>query len=486
MVKRFSHEHFAFDFFTTLRFEADIEDCEIEGEIPSDLKGTFYRCGGDWHYPPKFRHDAAFSADGYMSMFRFANGRVDYKGRFVKTPRYLSNRAAKKQQFGIYRNRNEDDPAVRSIDATVANTTPLVHAGKLFALKEDALPYELDPHTLETKGPWDFHGKYKSLTFTAHPKIDPVSGELICYGYEATGDASDDVFVYTVDKTGHVTREVRLKMPYVSELHDIAISRDHIIIPLYPLVTSKEWLAAGNIHWAWDAKLPSYVGVLPRNGDAKDLIWFKGPKGAAVHTLNASTQGSKVVLDAPVSDGNPFPFFGNVDGSPWNPQLAMTTIRRWTMDLNDKGGTWREENLFPQAPGGLGRIDDRFISLPYRYAYMGYFDPTRPFLAPPADGMPSFPVTNCYGRFDMASGKLDTFAAGPQGSLQECCFVPKGKNAPEGVGYLVGVFGNMVEKRSELLVIDAQTLQELARVILPFRISEQVHGCWATDEEVPF
>lgn len=486
MVKRFGHEHFAFDFFTTLRFEADIEDCEVEGEIPADLKGTFYRCGGDWHYPPKFRHDAAFSADGYMSMFRFADGRVDYKGRFVRTPRFLANRAAKKQQFGIYRNRKDDDPAVRSLNATVANTTPLVHAGKLFALKEDARPFELDPHTLETKGEWDFYGEYKSLTFTAHPKIDPVSGELICYGYEATGDASDDVFFYTVDKSGRVTREVRIKVPYVSELHDIAISRDHIIIPLYPLVTSKEWLEAGNIHWAWDARLPSYVGVLPRNGDAKDIVWFKGPKGAAVHTLNASTQGSKVVLDAPVSDGNPFPFFPNIDGTPFNPELAKTTIRRWTMDLNHPDRPWQEEDLFPHAPGALGRIDDRFISLPYRYAYMGYFDPTRPFLPPPPDGMPSFPPTNCYGRFDMKEGRLDTFEAGPEGSLQECCFVPKSKDAPEGVGYLVGVFGNAVEKRSELIMLDAQTMKEIARVILPFRISEQVHGCWARDDEIPF
>lgn len=477
-------------FFAPERFESTVYDCEVIGEVPKDINGAFYRVGADWFYPPKFSDDGILNADGYISMFRFRNGIVDYSGRWIKTHRFKVQLAANRQLYGYYRNPFTDDPSVRDPSRpnlrTVANTAPIFHAGKLFALKEDGLPHQIDPLTLDTIGPYDFDGAWKSQTFTAHPKIDPVSGELICYGYEATGDASDDVFIYTVDKTGHVTREVRIKVPYVSELHDIAITRDHIIIPLYPLVTSKEWLDAGNIHWAWDARLPSYVGVLPRNGDAKDLIWFKGPKGAAVHTLNASTQGSKIVLDAPISDGNPFPFFPNIDGTPFNPELAMTTIRRWTMDLNDKDRTWHEENLFPQAPGGLGRIDDRFISLPYRYAYMGYFDPTRPFLPPPPDGMPSFPPTNCYGRFDMKEGRLDTFEAGPEGSLQECCFVPKSKDAPEGVGYLVGVFGNAVEKRSELIMLDAQTMKEIARVILPFRISEQVHGCWARDDEIPF
>ena len=239
MVQRFGNQHFSGDFFTTLRFEGEVFDCEVQGEVPRDIRGTFYRLGGDWLYPPNSPLDAPFSADGYISMFRFSNGRVDYRGRFVRTPRYEANRAAGRQLFGIYRNRRGDDASVRALNGTVANTTPVVHAGRLFATKEDSRPYEIDPHTLETRGEWDFYGKYKSLTFTAHPKIDPVSGELICFGYEAAGEASRDVYVYTIDRTGHVTREVRLQAPYVSEMHDMAITRSHIVIPMFPLTTDK-------------------------------------------------------------------------------------------------------------------------------------------------------------------------------------------------------------------------------------------------------
>ena len=83
--------------------------------------------------------------DGYINMFRFKNGIVDYKGRWVKTPRYKADLAAHKQLFGKYRNPFTDDPSVHNLDRSVQNTTPLCFAGKLFTLKEDSLPYEIDP-----------------------------------------------------------------------------------------------------------------------------------------------------------------------------------------------------------------------------------------------------------------------------------------------------------------------------------------------------
>ena len=139
-----------------------------------------------------------------------------------------------------------DDESVRDPKRpnlrTVSNTAPIAHGGKLFTLKEDGLPHQIDPATLDTIGPWDFNGAWKSETFTAHPKIDPVTGEMVAFGYEATGLASDDVFIYTIDKTGKVTREVRIKVPYVSVIHDMALTQKHIMLPFGGYVTSVERL----------------------------------------------------------------------------------------------------------------------------------------------------------------------------------------------------------------------------------------------------
>ena len=271
------------------------ELAEVQGQVPKELNGAFIRLGGDWLYPPLFKDDAPLNSDGYISMFRFRNGVVDYKGRWVKTHRYQAQRAANRQLYGYYRNPFTDDPSVRDPSRpnlrTVSNTAPLIHAGKLFTLKEDGLPHRIDPRTLDTLGPHDFDGKWQSETFTAHPKIDPVSGEMISFGYEATGMATDDLFIYTIDKSGAVRHEMRVKVPYVSIIHDQAITQKHILIPFGGYVTSLDRLKAGKVHWGWDQTKPSMIGVLRRDGDGKDIRWFKGPERCMMHVFNAHAMG---------------------------------------------------------------------------------------------------------------------------------------------------------------------------------------------------
>lgn len=478
-------------FFAPQRFEADVLDCQVVGRIPADLDGAFVRVGSAWDYPPLHPNDSPFNEDGYVSSFRFKHGVCSYRGRWVKTERFRNNHAAGRQLYGLYRNPFTDDPKVRDPAhpnrRTAANTAPVAHGGKLFALKEDGLPYEIDPLTLDTLGTWDFGGSYKSQTFTAHPKIDPVTGEMIAYGYEATGLATDDLYVYFIDRSGQVTREVRLKTPYVSMLHDIAVSEKHIVFPVFPYVTDMERLKAGKLHWAWDYDAPLYYGVLPRDGEAKDIRWFKGPQRAVVHTLNARTEGDKVILEAPIFDGNPFPFFPFVDGSGWDPMKGRAFIRRVTLDLASKDDGYTEEILFPQlSVVDLVRIDERFTGLPNRYGYTSFADNSRPFDLG-WEGPMRRRVSNSYGRFDLHTGQMDSYFAGPCHSLQEVCFVPRPGSSAEGDGYLIGVASNFREMRSELVVVDAQNLAEgeLARVILPFRSTVQVHGKWVTAAELP-
>jgi carotenoid cleavage dioxygenase len=476
-------------YFAPERFEGEVFDCEVLGKIPKDLNGAFYRVGGDWLYPPLHADDAPLNSDGYISMFRFTNGIVSYKGRYVRTKRFEADRAANRQLYGYYRNPYTDDPSVRDPERpnlrTVSNTAPIIHAGKLFTLKEDGLPHRIDPNTLETLGTWDFDGAWKSQTFTAHPKIDPVSGEMVAFGYEATGLATDDLFIYTINKSGKVTRETRIKVPYTSIVHDMALTQKHVLIPFGGYVTGLDRLKAGKIHWGWDQTKPSYIGVLARDGDGKDIRWFKGPERCMMHTFNAHTVGSKIVLYAPFWDSNFFPFFPPVDGSPWNPQKAKAYVRRITLDLKSKKDTWTEEVLWPFNVVDLGRVDTRFMTLEHRYGFTGYGDAQRPFDEARAGNLKGR-VTNCYGRFEFATGKLNSYFAGPTHSLQECCFVPRAGSTEEGDGYLIGVAQNYAEMRSELIIADAKNLEagDIARVILPFRSTAQVHGLWASAEEL--
>jgi carotenoid cleavage dioxygenase len=462
------HPMFPRGFNAPTRFEADVYDCEVWGEIPTDIEGTFYRVQCDFEYrPPENEWLTGFNGDGHVSAFRFANGSVDYKGRYVKTERLMTERKHRKRLWGVYRNHFTDDPMVANVDRGAANTHLYWHGGKMMVLKEDSLPYLIDPVTLDTLGRWDFHGKWTATSMSAHPKIDPVSGEMIAYSYQAKGDLSDDIAVYTVDPAGHIVNEVWLKSPYLGIIHDIAITQKHVIIPVIARTTSLERLQSGEPMWEWDGNLPTMVGVLPRDGDAKDVRWFQGPARNTLHFLNAMDVGNTVQMDLPVSDT----------------ERSPSQIKRWTFDLNSRNDRFGEE-VISTANGVLARMDDRYLSLPYRYGFVGNSDPSLPFDAERAGG--NFRVTNTYQRYDLKSGQASSFYVGEVQSLQESGFVPRKGSTEESDGYIMGVASNYEEMTSELHIVDAQRMEEgaVAVVKLPFRLRSGTHVNWFSAAEL--
>ena len=107
------------------RVEADIRDLEVvEGKVPEDLSGTFYRATHDPQFPPYLGDDIYVNGDGMISMFRFENGHVDFKSRYVRTDRYVMQEKARRSLFGVYRNRYTNDPSIGpNVDLGTANTT---------------------------------------------------------------------------------------------------------------------------------------------------------------------------------------------------------------------------------------------------------------------------------------------------------------------------------------------------------------------------
>jgi carotenoid cleavage dioxygenase len=462
------HPMFPRGFNSPTRFESDIYDCEVWGEIPSDIEGTFYRVQCDFVYrPPENEWFTGFNGDGHVSAFRFANGSVDFKSRFVKTERLMAERRARRRLFGVYRNHLTDDPLVANVDRGAANTHIYWHGGKMLVLKEDALPYAIDPVTLETLGNWDFHGKWTAASMSAHPKIDPITGDMIAYSYQAKGDLSDDIAIYTINPAGHVVKEVWIKSPYLGIIHDIAITQKYIVIPVISRTTSLARLQSGEPMWEWDGSLPTMVGILPRDGEAGDVRWFQGPARNTLHFLNASDEGNSIEMELPVSDE----------------ERSPSRIKRWTFDLNSRNDRFGEE-VVSESNGVLARMDDRYLSLPYRYGFVGNNDPSRPFDSERAGG--NFRVTNTYDRFDLRGNNTGTYFVGDTHSLQESGFIPRKGSTEEGDGYIMGVASNYAEMMSELHIVDAQRMDEgaVAVVKLPFRLRGGTHVNWFSAAEL--
>jgi carotenoid cleavage dioxygenase len=472
------------DFNTPSRMEVDIYDLEVEGEIPADINGAFYRVGPDPQYPPRMGDDIYFSADGMVSMFRFQNGHVDFKCRYVRTDRFNAERKARRALFGYYRNPYFDDSSVQGMIRGTANTNVVFHAGQLFALKEDSPPVAMDPLTLETKGNWDFYGKLTSQTFTAHPKIDPQTGEMIAFGYASNGIDTDDITYYVISPKGEIVHEVWFKMPYAAMQHDFGVTKDYVVFHVVPICSSLERAKAGKPTFGWDSTKEVYVGVLPRRGEARDLRWFKAPNQFTSHVMNAYNEGTKIYFDTPVAEGNMFPFFPDVHGAAFDPQKAASRLTRWTIDYAS-GSTSFERKQLTQMVGEFPRMDDRYAMEYYRHGYLALTDLSKPIdtkLTAIIKGM----FLNCYGHIDLATGKEQVYHVGPVSTLQEPTFIPKSERAAEGEGYLVGLVNRHLERRSDLILLDAQHISDgpIATIRLPLHLRDGLHGNWVPESQL--
>ena len=461
------------------RVEAEVNDLEVEGEVPVALNGAFYRCGPDPRFPPIHGDDININGDGMVTMFRFDNGAVDFRSRYVRTEKYLLEAKARRALFGVYRNPYTDDPSVAGKDRTTANTNAFFHAGRLFALKEDGLPYEVDPHTLETRGRFDYGGKIESQTHTAHPKIDPASGEMLSHGYEAKGLATRDVSIQVISKTGELVREDFFTAPYVSFMHDWAATANHFIFPMMPTTADDARMRAGGAHWMFEPDLDTWFGILRRDANATDMRWFKSPACGLGHILNAFDDGDKVYVDMTVSERNQFPSIENADGAPFDRDKAAPHLTRLTFDLSKPGDAYEAETLYPDFLE-MPIIDARYALHPYRHGFTTVLDRTRPLNVAGTIGVGWNTITHV----DLATKKMKRYYVGDRTTCQEPCFVPRSANAPEGDGYLLSVithYGDN-EPRTLLIVLDTADIEAgpIARIRVPFRLHGAVHGNWVS------
>lgn len=461
------------------RAEVSVRNCEVEGKVPDDLNGAFYRVGPDPQYALR-PGNIPFDGEGHVSTFRIKNGRVDYLTRYAKTERYLAQDKAGKLLFPMYRNPYLDDPAAKGLSRSTANTHIINHKNMILALKEDSPPAALDLLTLETVDPvYTFGDQLPSQTFTAHPKVDSENGNIVAFGYEATGFGSKDVSMFEIDKKGNVVWHASIKVPYVGMLHDFAVTENHIVFYVIPLAFDEKQMRNGGIHWSWDSSLKTYFGIVRRHGDGKDVRWIEGPTRSSTHVMGAFEDKGRIYVDVEMSQANPFPFMPQKDGSPWNPATGASHITRLSADLKGhsvKG--YSIEQMYPHR-GALPRQDDRYNTMPYRYGFLGCPDP---YASNPRE------AGACYARFDHRTRKATQYNAGTQTRLDECCFAPKHAKAKEAEGYLLGVAHRRDEGgRSDLLILDAEHLKEgpLAVVKLPVKAVGQIHGLWVPEAQIP-
>jgi carotenoid cleavage oxygenase len=81
-------------------------------------------------------------------------------------------------------------------------------------------------------------------------------------------------------------------------------------------------------------------------------------------------------------------------------------------------------------------------------------------------------------KHDLVAGTTIEKRLGPGIQPSEFSFVPSRPDAAEDEGVLMGYQYNEATRRSDLLILDAQTMSTMATVHLPDRVPNGFHGSW--------
>jgi len=469
MAKAFPTDNpFLRGYYGPVNTEADAAHLHITGDMPKDLLGTLYRNGPNPQFAPRGPYHW-FAGDGMIHAFHIENGNVSYKNRWVRTPKWEIENQEGEGLSGSFGHPMYTDPRVLKLQSTSANTNIVWHAGRLLALEEAHAPFALDPATLTPKG-YETYGDKLNGPFTAHPKFDPETGEMIFFGYSAKGRFSKEISLQTVDRNGTVTRAEMFEGPFPSMVHDFAVTRNWIVLPIFPLTSSMERAMSGKPPFAWEPDKGTHIAFIPRGGTVADVKWVTAPASYVFHPMNHyETADGKIVVD--VMKYDVAPLFPLPDGSPSSRELPMARLFRWTFDLTGQSNTFKEEQLDDRA-GEFPRFDERFCMSDYRHGWIVAGNITDPRNGEPRqDGL---------RHYDLKTGKSTGWSAGPDDRFGEPVFVPRSETAAEGDGWLLSVLYRGEEKRSDLAVFEATDFAKgpIALAHLSSRVPAGFHGNW--------
>ncbi|MEV0199104.1 carotenoid oxygenase family protein [Nonomuraea sp. NPDC050691] len=438
--------------------EIDAAGLPVEGALPPELTGRYFRNGPNPLPGTPSAH--WFTGPGMVHGLRLRDGRaVWYRNRWVRTTAFTDG-ARFVRADGTF-----DHAAVP------ANTHVVPHAGRILALVETGFPYELTPE-LDTVGPCDFGGLLTG-GMTAHPKEDPVTGELLFFGY---GLVPPYLTYHRLSAGGRLVESREVEVPGPTMMHDFAITENHVVWLDLPVVFDMALARGrGGMPFRWDDAYGARLGVMPRSGGP--VRWFGIDPCYVFHVGNAyEDEAGRVVVDGVRYRPEEFTAFWPSIGGPANeapgssaatavasaPARAAATgssrLHRWILD--PASGAVKEEPL-DDRPVEFPTHDDARTGRPHRYLYTAAGD--------------------AIVKHDLRSGSSAALELGPDLVPGEAVFVPAEGARGEDEGWLLSIVTDRAGHGSELLVLDAADLSRTASVRLPRRVPAGFHGSWIPD-----
>lgn len=429
--------------------EREAAGLTVRGSLPPELDGRYLRNGpnplpgevsGHW-----------FTGPGMLHGIRLRGGRAEwYRNRWVRT-RELEGHPFIREDFTV------------DLAATPANTHVIRHAGMVLALCEVGLPYWVTD-TLETVGPYDFSGRLRTA-MTAHPKEDPVTGELHLFG---TGFAPPYLTYHRVTADGLLLESRPVEVPGPTMMHDFAVTEHHIVWLDLPVVFDPALPGGGGMPYRWDDQYGARLGIMSRTPGNTDVRWYDIDDCYVFHVGNAYEDArGRIVLDVVRYDRAGFrrgwSEIGGPAGPPSDPARrkeagrshADSVLHRWTLDPATGRVT---ESSLDDRETEFPTHNEALTGRPHRYLY-----------TVSGDGI---------AKHDLMAGISHLHKTPGSRHAGEAVFVPAADGTREDDGWLLSLVSDGRGRAGELLVLGARELDVQAVVELPYPVPVGFHGSW--------
>ncbi len=453
----------------------------ISGSVPPELSGVLFRAG-----PGRLRshgtdYDHLFDGDGFIQRFSIHNGEVRFRSAYVATPQFLREQAVGRPVYrsfgtnlpgGLFRN------AFRFRLKNAANTTPLLVHGDLLALWEGGAPHRLDPETLEYRGHWTAEGALSDRTlverimrngrpFSAHPKR--VAGVHELYSFGLSPGLKQRLLLYRIDpESGHVRVRESL-LPRLTFMHDFAVTASGTRV-FFDVGVAFHLLPAflGLIPPAASIREDPHADTIVRLFDSEDRQHtIPGPGGYVFHIPNGfdatGDTDSDLVVDTcwlerfPDADDFRDMINDRTPRHPFRPTLTRHTISR------SKQGV--ESAAVSEYAFELPAINPAFSGMQHRYIW-GIAEPPGRVSAAPMFGVAKVDTNQSHTLYR----DYHPVVLGEPVFVADC--------GSEDGGYLLLLAFDPETEQGLLLVLRADTLDEVARLALPEPAPLGFHGLW--------
>ncbi len=441
--------------------EHGFEPLEVEGALPAELRGTLYRNGPGLFGQHGVRYTHPFEADGACTAIRIENGRAFGASKITESTGLRQERAAGKVLYGLaapWPRRFAN--VLRNRQKNTANTNVMMWQGRLYALMEAALPTELDPIDLATRGETTLGGTVVSM-FSAHPHR--VASRRAIYNFGLEYGRRSRLHMYELPDVGPARHLGAVELPGPPMLHDFIATDTHLVFFLSPVRVdvARMLLQRGRFEdlFKWKPELGTEVIAVPIDRPS-EVVRFTTDAFYQWHFTNAFTRGRELVIDyIRYPDFGSFYEIGAFASSATYVELGKSAAHRAVLDLERK--TLRSEPTlsraceFPTiAPGREGR--EHAVS----YLALG--------------------SVAGIGKLDARTGKLAEHVLPDTQRITEPLFVPRANATAEDDGWVLALSHDAATKRAFLSVYDAARIPDgpVARAWFDHQVPITFHGTY--------